>query len=250
MEIVHADWERRNMGVSCDEVSFNDMDTVEDGLRALAELDADYTVVRVTPYRPEWAFALAERGYVFVETMVHIAHSLTDLPALTGVQRALYDELVCAPMDTDDLIELDAMLRRGIFSTDRVSRDPYFTATQASNRFVGWVHDEVEGGGVPHKLVFDGLNVAFFLNKDRGGGRWITLLNGIYPDRGFTGLGFFLNYRQLEDAIAGGARRMDAYVSSNTPKGMRVQLSVGYQLQDMSYVYVKHRRSDGGDSPE
>ena len=38
---------------------------------------------------------------------------------------------------------MEKELRSGLFDTDRVYLDPYFTKEQASNRYVNWIKDEM-----------------------------------------------------------------------------------------------------------
>jgi len=240
MKIVHAIWEQRNLGVNCYEVLVERGDTPTTLQERASEYETEYTVVKVPPGMMDVSLYLQGAGYSFIE-LITVCHHAAALPQLTRIQRRSVDSVTCEEMDEADRDALLAHVREGMFEDDRVSLDPYFTADQANNRYLGWIGDETTQGGRLYKLVYKGGPAGFFTLRDRGGGVLVANLGGIYPDYRRHGFGLCMNYQVIAEANASDARRVVSSFSSNNRGASAIHLALGYILDSQYYVFVAHK---------
>ena len=76
MKIVHATWERENLGVNAYEVFLEGPDTLENfrqAERVMLDDGAEYIVVKTPVNRGDLLFGLPALGYTFVETLFRVA---------------------------------------------------------------------------------------------------------------------------------------------------------------------------------
>ena len=241
MEIVHADWEQRNMGVDCVEIVIDRKDDPDEVKRLLSEVDAEYTVVKVPAAMAEMSFLVQEEGFRYIECLFSLRRS-TDTPVLQPMQERLMSFSECVPMDDADLERLYSEVRNDMFDTGRVYLDPYFTKEQANERYVGWIHDEIERGTVIYKLRFKGEDAGFFGLKELRKGVLFPFLAGLYPGGpGALGLGYVLCYQEIIQAARNGARTITGSVSSNNIPSLASLTSYGYTVDGAVSVFVKHK---------
>ncbi len=239
MKIVDAVWEKRNLGVTCEEVDIETTDTVEDVRNQLSKLTAQYIVINVPAGRTDVMFCLSEHGYAFIEGKIHITKVVKDL-GLPGLQRRLADSVGYAPMDEGDMQVLQDEIRNDMYDTDRIYLDPYFTKEQAANRYIGWITDEVARGTDVYKLTYKDQSIGFFTMKDLGAGRYYPFLAGMYDSHRNSGLGFNIAYKPMCEIAKRGGKSISTYISTNNNMAVRIHVSMDFSFDETMYVYVKH----------
>ena len=93
MKITDAFWEQRNLGVTCQEVTF-DCDDV-DIQATLRSLQANYRVVKMPVERTDLIWVIQDLGYKFTEVQFMSSHNLT-LPCLNPPLERLRMAVTCS----------------------------------------------------------------------------------------------------------------------------------------------------------
>ncbi len=239
MRLIHALWEQRNMGVDCIEVIVEQNDTVQDLKRERKYYETEYTVIKVPVKMMDICWYLQLNGYLFIETMT-MCHHEVKLPELNRIQKRITDEVKYAAMNEDDKEELFAEIDAGLFQYDRVSMDPYFTRKQANDRYKGWIQEEIQRGTEVYKMEWKGRSVGFFTYKDLGKGIFFPFLGGVYAEYLKSGLGTAMNYCEIKEAVRRKGKKMKSAYSSNNRGAASVHMSLGYILDEQTYVFVGH----------
>lgn len=239
MNIVDAVWEQRNLGVVCKEVTVTADDELEEVSAVLATLDAEYSVVKIPVNDTPLLFRLQDQGFRFIEVVTVCFHDGVDIP-LNRIQQRFLEKLRYSLMDNDDLEHLFSETARGLFSTDRVALDPFFSLEQANRRYNLWIKDELERGGRMFKIEYKDEQVGFFGLKPRGERDIFAFLGGVYPDYLSSGFGFATNYYEIVEGKKSGARRITSVFSTNNRGAAAIHMSMGYTLLEQQYVLVRH----------
>ena len=239
MKLVEAVWEKRNLGVLCNEITITEEDTAESVKEKIPAYETEYTVVKVPAGRVDIMFALSDMGFYFVECSIKVSYDVKKY-ALQGMQKRLVDAVAYASMEQDDIEQLFDEIRKGLFTTDRIFLDPHFSKEDAANRYIGWISDELKRNTSIYKLLYKNETVGFFALKDLGEGVYYPFLSAIYPDSSKTGLGISSVFKPVEEVIKRNGRMIESYLSSNNSNAMH-NIAFGLQICESSYVYVKHR---------
>ncbi|MBO6303242.1 MAG: GNAT family N-acetyltransferase [Ruminiclostridium sp.] len=239
MKIVDAFWEKRNLGISCTEITLDVSDTISDLDRVLEDIVSDYTVLKIPVRNTSLQFELPKRGFVYAEDMMTISSDLV-IPELNRIQQQLMKDISIEEMDDESFGVLLGEVRDGLFDSDRISIDPHFTAQQANERFCGWLGDEKSRGTGFYQFRYKGERVGFALLHDDGDGEFSSVLGGLYKAYRRSAIGNPLNFLIFRTAKKLGAKHLITNVSSNNPVQVRSLLACGYKLTHISHVYVRH----------
>ena len=239
MKIIDAIWEKRNLGVSCVEATLEPTDTLDAIRQGLAEIEAQYVVVKMPAGRADAMFCVAELGFAFVEGLINVTWKVGSLD-LPGIQQRMADSVGYVLMDDADKQVLWSELRKGIHDTDRVSLDPHFTKERAAERYVGWIQDELARGTDVYKLTLKQQAIGYFTMKHLGDGVYYPFLAGMYETHRSSGLGFLIPHKPKCEVVARGGRSISTYISTNNEAAIRMHVSAGFNFGQVTYVYVKH----------
>lgn len=242
MEIIHAVWEQRNMGVDCVEINLSRRDEVSDETReSIRAAETEYTVIKIPSAQVSLAFMVQSMGYQYVENLLSLRRS-TALPEVPPSQQKLIHSTECVLMIEDDYDRLFSEVRKDMFDTGRVFLDPHFTHEQANDRYVGWIKDEIQRGTEFYKFLYKGEETGFFALKELRKGVLFPFLAGLYPGGvNVLGLGYPLCYHEIAAAASKGARTITGNVSSNNIASLAALTSYGYTVDGAVSVYVKHK---------
>lgn len=240
MKVIDAFWEKRNLGVTTCEVTFEVQDLIEDIDTTYNKLlnQYEYRVFRVPTSRCDISLFMQSKGCRFMETAITLQNDLADI-YVKEKYKAFCNKCSWELMTDDDLIQLYAEIRSGIFQTDRIYLDPYFSKEVAANRYVFWIQDLVEQNCLPHKVMFGDKVIGFFLNKSEG---TFTrgLLAGVYQSFLKTGMGFLVQYAGIACAKAQNFSCGLLNVSSNNLPVVKINMELGAKIKTLEYVLVQH----------
>lgn len=240
MEIINAFWEKRNLGIDCNEIKIEKSDTIDYIKGELPKNESQYTVVKVPSARCDLNFLLQELGYTYIESSIHLTHDLKSI-SLNPIQQRILNTIEYEEMNKSDIDKLFYEIKKGIFTTDRIYIDPCFTHEQAANRYVNWISDEIKNGTNVYKLIYKDATIGFFTFKDIGNNTCYPFLAGMYKDYLSSGLGMSIIEKPLKEAIKRKCKKVSTFVSSNNPKIFRIHLELGFSLDDVYLVYAKHK---------
>lgn len=240
MHILPAPWEKRNLGLSCDEVTLEQGDDLTIVDQGLAQLVSEYQVIKTPCARPDLLLHLQGRGYVVMEVLSSCYHD-GQFPTLSRPQTKMLDSLFCAAATAQERDEIVGQIRSGMFDTDRVAIDPRLGPALAARRYAGWLMDEVARGATVYSLSHKQAPVGFFVMRPADNQVWHAILGGIFPSFQRYGFGFFMNYLEIKQAMEQGAKRVFTAFSSNNPAIAAIHYTLGYRLHQQHYVLVKHK---------
>ncbi len=240
MKITDAVWEKRNLGVSCCEITVYERDRLEEIAAQYATVkEKDYMVVKIASSNYMAVEFFQENGYRFAETAVQLVNDLGSVNVPKRLER-ICSKCTVRKMTEEDIPLLHAEIDKGIFSTDRISVDPHFTRQQAAERYKNWIGDLISSGCYPYAVNLNGEDIGFFLNREKEAGVYDGILAAAYAKFGGTGMGYCVQYAGIRCAMENGAKKYLGHISGNNPAVMKVLTSLGFLPTAMEYVFVKH----------
>ncbi len=239
MQVTNAFWEKRNLGVECNEIKIEDKDTESEIEKILLENEAEYTVVKVPSGKFDAMFLLSKLGYTYVESSMNLVHDLKNIP-LSPIHQRIMNTITFTPMNDSDINLMCDEIRKGIYTTDRIYADPSFTNEQAANRYINWLMDEKERGTELFNLCHKDKIIGFFAFKDIGNNTCYPFLVAMYKDFLLSGLGLCTIEKPLKLAVDRGYKNYSTYVSSNNTSQINTHMLLGFKIKSMESVYVKH----------
>jgi hypothetical protein len=239
MKITQATWEVRNIGLRTIEMEITEEDSWDDLKSAVENLDYQYLVVKIPPYRTDLMFNVNSVGLVFVELITKCHHS-GSVPNLTAVQKRVLASLSCGEITSDNRIKLFAEISNGLFKTDRIALDPNLGLEKSANRYLKWIQDQLNAGATLYEITKQENLVGFFMLQKANAGSFVSNLAGLLEKYQKSGLGFTLNYLEIEVSKRLGSTSIYTSFSSNNRGALAIHMSLGYTLDTQHYVYVKH----------
>lgn len=229
MKIIDAYWEKRNLGVTCYEIEIDQKDpitSVREEYEALSE--REYMVVKIPSVHYEAVRFFQDRGYTFIESAFSMVHhgSVISVPARF--------EKICSRcswrlIEDGDIEQINQEIDKGMFKTDRVYLDPAFTNEQAAKRYRLWLRDGIESGHRVFIVAYNGRTIGFTSD----------IIAGVYDAFQGTGLGLCVQYAYL-CAHKNGDNDVYTRVSGNNYPVIQMQQFLGFQIDRMEYVFIKH----------
>lgn len=240
MKIIDAFWEKRNLGVDCIEITIEKHDILSLFEEICNQLNTiDYVVVKVPIARIDINEYLTKQGFIFVEGSVNFQLDIKDA-ILSTLQQRLNASISYSEMDENDLAQLYAEIENGIFKTDRILLDSFFTEIQAATRYINWIKDELERTTQAYKIVYKGDAIGFFTFKEVSENTYYPFLAGLYNKYANSGLGFTTLRKPIEEVIRRNGKLISTYASTNNPFVVRAHIQQGFTIGDTQYVYIKH----------
>lgn len=243
MKTLHATWELDNIGVNAYEIMLAPQDTPEmlaaEEQRLIAE-GAQYIVVKTPVNCPQLLFGLSGLGYTFVEMVFHVAIERRDYHMPDTIAR--FDRgLTVEPLtDVEQLARVQALIRAGVFVSDRVSIDPAFGVSAGGNRYARWLGSMVAGGAYLYEVQLKQRPIGFFVIQRKSEDTVDPVLMGLYDEQRDRGMGALLHKKTLDTCFTHACDRLTSTVVSNNAKVLRVYVNAGATITDTLYTYVKH----------
>ncbi len=239
MKTVDAVWEKRNLGVDTQEVTVEEQDSVETVKKTLNSLTAEYQVVKAPCGKIKIMWAIEDSGFHYMETSIRVVYDLNRLEIPPQYKR-INDAVDYAIMNEEDVEEMFEQIQKGMFFTDRVALDPFFSVAHASNRYCGWLQDEIKKGTKLYKYIYKGKSIGFFSLKQINEKTYYPFLAGIYPEYKNSPLGSVYLFKPLVEAKKQGGRFVSTYISTNNSQAVRMHADYGFLFKETQNVYVKH----------
>lgn len=247
MKIVNADWEIKNIGkvtleITLDKSDLNVMiyNVIDTVLEAKKNYQAEYVVLKIPTGNPVIGIEFSQHGFFHIETQLNLKATRDD------VESALkkYSDLFCdAKIEhIDNLKELSNIqneVRKGIFSKDRISLDPYFNEEIANKRYSNWIEDEFKKCSQLSYIVVDRKKIGFSLWRyDKFSA--VSVLAGLFHEYQFSNLGGRIYFASMREALSKGTKKFYTSVSSNNPSSLHLHELFGFKVSSMQEVYVSH----------
>ena len=240
MKVIDAFWEKRNLGVDTVEFDLEVQDPAALVAQKIKENEKVYNVVKIPAGRSDLHFLMQELGYVYVETAFHLIHDLKAIP-LSPLQKRMTDCVSYQKMNEDDVAQLYAEIKKGMFTTDRIALHPSFGVEIANQRYINWIGDELSRGCELFKLIYKEKAIGFFTFKKLSDDVYYPFLAGMYESHIRSGLGVNIVIKPVEEAVKRGAKFSDTYVVTNNLSSLTANLDYGYKIRGFSTVFHKYK---------
>lgn len=239
MKVIHALWEKRNLGVDTIEFEMDGSENEEEIRDIIQKNEREYNVVKFPVGNVRMNFLFTELGYTYIESLIRLEHDLKHFPDAPIIKR-ISKELSYAPMNDDDLYELFNEIKSGMFKTDRIALDPFFSVEAANKRYINWIKDELQRGSEMFKIVYKNATVHFFGYKETADKIFFPFLGGDYKKYVNSGLGPACMMKSVEETVKRSGKRNYTFVSTNNYSSLKSNLMAGYTPAAISNVFVKH----------
>jgi hypothetical protein len=237
MQVRIEECEKRNLGVEALDIVIEEEDQAAEVENFLSGADTQYMVLKIPTSRTDITFMTSQYGFSYMEDLIFFSHDLHENHR-TSLQQRLYDAVTISPMEKADMDDLLDRIRKGMFSFDRISNDPYFTQEQANRRFENWIGDEISRGAEFLKGTMNGKTTGFFCLRDMGDGIYTSALGGTYPEYRRGGLG--TNVQTQDEVRKRGGKKVILGVSTNNMIQIRALIANEYFPEHAHHVFVKH----------
>ena len=238
MILTDATWEKRNLGVSGQELTIEHTDNLNEVMEQLHALEAGYQVIKVPAGMTDIMFGLEEQGFHFIETSIHVLHNLA-IDNMNSILKRMNDSISYERMNQEDLKEMYEKIDQGMFYTDRVFLDEKLR-DRAAYRYKCWLNDEIQKGTEIFKYIYKDKVIGFFSFKEIEDGVYYPFLAGIYKDFQHLPFGMVYVYKPIIEAKKRNGKMISTYISTNNPNAMRMHVDAGFTIKEVTYVYIKH----------
>lgn len=243
MKTTHAVWEFENIGTDAWEIWLDADDTpemlAEEEKRIIAG-GAEYIVVKTPPNCQQLIFGLPKLGYTFVEMVFHVAIRRNDYHMPDMIARFDRGLSVVERTEETDRERIYALIRQGIFHSDRVSIDPAFGVVKGGNRYANWLRGMIEKGGFLYEVLSGDKPIGFFVICRKDENTVDPVLMGMYDEANDRGMGALLHKKTLDTCFTHECKRLTSTIVSNNTKVLNVYVNAGAAITDTLYTYVKH----------
>lgn len=244
MKLIDCLWEQKNIGKHTCEIIFNDKESLNKEDFNDKTNSFEYVVVKVPVNNPIINMGLADMGFLFIETQMNISKRYKDFPFEDRLVKQIYP---LADIDyvqsSQEFEEIFNRITPNMFITDRIYIDPYFYKEASSQRYKNWLRTEfLRGTSDVTKMIYDGKNVGFGMERTMPDGTKLGLLGGIYEEFQLNGLGLmtasvgFIHAHKTNQPF----KVIKTAISSNNIPMMQFYNYLNFKIDSMTYVFVKH----------
>lgn len=244
MKKTEQTWEKENLGVNAVEyvvqASDSDLETVNYIVEDCKKYE--YILCRIPAGKMKIAYMLQDEGFLYAEDGIDLASDLRGLK-LPQICESFNEGVYYEEANECELQDIYNCIKSGVFDTDKVSLDPIFGKEKAGNRFYNWCKNEIDNGTSKAYIVKNGAEklIGFFVLKDVSNRVSDSLLAGVF-DKNEMGLGYTVLYYPMVQAKKEGKKKIVTSVSSNNLPSVKTHMLLGYSIQHMSHVFIKHNR--------
>lgn len=239
MEIIEAVWEKRNLGVECQELNIGKNDSLDQVKETLGKLNKEYQVVKLPKGRADVAFYLQSQGYYYIENNIEMSRDLKNLDFEKPFNKLVGKFNYYEASEEETQTILKHIKEDNMFDTDKVALDPFFSKNQSGHRFSCWTN-EIRGDKVKlYNVNVAEKNIGFFVLRQTGEKKYDSFLAGAYePYREIYGSTTIM--APILEAAKRGGKVIEAATSTNNMGSLRVHFGLGYHITEIYTIFVKH----------
>jgi hypothetical protein len=242
MKIIDATWEQRNLGVETQEITVDVSDSIADFKDAIKSLKASYSVIKLPPNKVDFVFYAEDQGFRLVETQFIMDGNIKKiLPKAKEILRRASFFSVETDNSPEMFDSIASKINEGIFHTDRIAVDPYFSKEIANRRYANWLLDLKDDANSNLQIMKKNENiVGFNLNKNdvhlaHG------LIGGLLKQYQSEPLGLYWGAAIFANASEDkGITTWEATISSNNFSIIKLWEYFGLPISSISSVFVRH----------
>jgi hypothetical protein len=246
MKIIDAVWDNEVLGQKSVEVRCDTSDSLDSLLGCLRDLETSYgyIVVKSPVSNREIIDHIPEIGFKFIETLIAVERSVKAETIESRLAKRS-ESLITKEATEDEVAHVFDQIMMGVFSTDRISLDEKFGTLVGAKRYCNWIESEISlGGSVYSVALASGTKLGFFTLRVTEEGIAHSVLSGLFDAASTPGFGLVLLALILKTAEENGAKKIVSAISSNNLPVVRTHVQLGFEIKDLSYVYVRHSSRD------
>ena len=241
MKIVEAAWEKRNLGITCEELALSDEDEAADLGNGLNQLQAEYQIVKVPAGKFALYTELAGKGFSFAENLFTLKRELKNSESGSQQMKDLTAFEVYEITEEKKRINLlERIEGEKIFRTDRIALDPFFGEEASGRRYRLWAEDLLKSDAKLLSVTTEDKDIGFSVLNRCSERVTDQALVGLFPEFQGKGLGCCAIMAAVMESKKLGAEYIQTRVSSNNIPSLKSHLKAGYSIQYSVCVFVKH----------
>lgn len=251
MKVVNCTWELENLGKRVLEIDVDRTDEISRDIFERLCSDYQYIVVKVPVKMIEVNSLLTSMGFVMVETQFSISKSYKSFNFDDRLIKVLYPHV--RKEEISSFHELESLLYRisdDMFSTDRVYLDYNFPPGSSSHRYKNWIKTEYKNKtSVISNIMYDDSCVGFCMDRFKDD-TYLGLLGGIFKEYQSEGLALctggihFMDSHKRDKPF----KKIKTAISSNNMPVLEVYNYLGFKIDNLSYVFIKHNFDKNDDT--
>ena len=247
METKIAVWEKRNLGVDTIIFYVDETDTAKNVMEQLKKCDKEYQEIVISDANTDVLLAVQEYDFHVIEMGIQMSRSVGQVK-LPGVYARFEPHISYSYANEEEILYVLSRIQSGeMFITDKIARDPYFGRQKAGQRYAFWVQDVIKNGADLILAEYKNQIIGFSIWENKGNDIYNGILGGVFPEFSGKGLGFIPLYVVLCALQEKKARKAIGHVSSNNISVLKFHEMLGFSIDRMDYVLVKHQKCfDGG----
>jgi len=241
MKIIETPWEIENLGKKSVEIIIEGLDSISEIEKIFEMNNFEYIVVKTSYKNSVSLQILQHNGFQFIETQISLILNIKD--AVLGESKYFAENFGFEKINTkDELNNILSNITEGTFSTDRIARDPVFGLDIANRRYKNWIRNSFGKSNIEvFSITERGINAGFLMTGSSDADEIDLLIGGIYAKYQGSGYGYNFVYQPVKYYISQGKTRIRTKVSSNNLNVIKLYLSLGYKIENMDYVLIKHQ---------
>ena len=245
MKAIDCIWELKNIGEKTIEINIDKNDEID--IKEFESLFSDYqyVVVKVPMNMIEVNSLLSSMGFLMIETQISLSKKFKDFDFSDKLIKYLYPhvymEEICSASVIDNLLD---RISDSMFSTDRIYIDKHFPLGTSSHRYKRWIKSEFEAKtSVVSKIMYDEKWVGFGMER-LNDGCYSGLLGGVFEEYQSGGMALCTGGIRFIDMHKRGLtfKKLKTSISSNNVPVVEVYNYLGFKIDNLSYVFVKHNK--------
>lgn len=182
-----------------------------------------------------------ELGFSVIEVNIKLGHKMKDILIPKLFQRYEKD-ISYHDAGTEEIEEILEIVQQGeMFLTDKIAKDPFFGREKSGQRYRYWCEQVLEKNASVVVCQYRDENIGFEVyTRNFETNRATNIVGGVFPKHTGGGLGFAPLWVELLHQKEAGIKSVVTSVSSNNIPVLKLHESLGYQIQDMTYILIKH----------
>jgi hypothetical protein len=238
--MTDAFWEKRNLGVSVNEVVVNEKASVNE-LDSICRIKGGLIYVKIHCENTAAVEKLSQDNFVYIENQLLIQKRLQKIAVPDLYVKTLRFLEPCIINSIEEAQTIFDELDRDLFTTDRIAVDNNFGTKTANLRYKNWISDMIISGDFECAIIktkSESVPVAFYINK-YDGKTANCILGGVFNNYKNRGIGHSFIYFAIENSIKNNCKILKAQVSSNNVPVLNIYSSVfGFEVTG-NYVVLK-----------
>lgn len=244
MRVTECSWDLISLNKSTAEVIIERGDAFISELIEKLNSSFQYVVIKVPMSMPSFNRGLSSMAFTLIETQIKISKKYTAFDFEDKLIKPIYTHTSVHTVKTQE--DLEAMLSRiteDMFSTDRIALDPSLGPGLSRKRYTNWIRTEFFNKTADvYNILYDDEIIGFSLSKTDNNSIVHGLLGGIFKEYQASGLGMVTAGIHFFDAKKKNTpfSKFITTISSNNVPMLQLYNYLGFKVDDLSYVFVKH----------